>query len=352
MEHQINIGLIGYGMGGRVFHAPVIESVPGLRLFKVYETKPENIAHLTANYHDVQVVSTVEDILSDPEVELVVIATPNVYHYDLARRAMENGKHVVVEKPFTVTTEEADRLIALATVTQRLLTVHQNRRWDSDFRTVEKVVKSNLLGKIVDYEANFDRYRIGFKNNWREEPQPGSGILYDLGSHLIDQALVLFGLPREVFAMLEIEKEGGCAIDYFKVILKYPGFKATLKAGMLVREATPRFALYGTKGSFVKYGLDVQEEALKNGLLPKQVEEWGREPEELWGKINTEVDGLHLIGKVESELGDYREFYKNVYQAILGQAPLAVEASQARNTIRIIELAEASQAQKGWIPLE
>lgn len=350
MRQEIKVGLIGYGLGGRVFHAPIIDSVEGYQLDKVYETKEENIKHLLGRYPQVQVVSTVDSIIHDPEVQMVVVATPNVFHYDLAKRAMENGKDIVVEKPFTVTTQEADQLIALSKSNRRLLAVHHNRRWDSDFRTVEKIVKSHFLGEIVDYQANFDRYRVEFKGNWREEEQPGSGILYDLGSHLIDQALILFGLPQEVFGQLEIQKEGGKTVDFFRVILKYPHLSATLKAGMLVREAGPRFALHGTKGSFVKYGLDVQEEALKIGLLPKSTDGWGQEPEGLWGKINTELNGSHIIGKVESEPGDYREFYRNVYQAILGEKSLIVQPEQARNTIRIIELAEESHTQKRWIP--
>ncbi|MCX7920474.1 MAG: oxidoreductase [Clostridia bacterium] len=350
MKREINVGLIGYGMGSRVFHAPIIDSIPELKLYKVCVTTPENVKQLKEKFQYVQVVSTVDEILDDPNIELIVVATPNTVHYELAKRALEKGKNVVVEKPFTVTAEEADKLIALAESTKKLLTVHHNRRWDSDFKTVEKLVKSNLLGDIVDFDANYDRYRAELKNNWREKNVAGSGILYDLGSHLIDQVQILFGLPQEVFAHLEVQRSGAETTDYFKVILKYPNLKATLKSGMLVREPGPRFAIYGTKGSFIKYALDVQEEALKNGLLPRDVEGWGKEPEALWGKINTEANGLHIVGKVESESGDYREFYRNVYESILDKNKLIVKPQQARNTIRIIELAEQSHSQKRWVP--
>lgn len=349
MQEEINVGLIGYGLGGKCFHAPIIASVSGLKLFKVYTTKAENVQHLEEKYKDVHAVSRVDDIIDDPGIQLVVIATPSPLHFETAKRALEKGKNVVVEKPFTAATEEADKLISLAKATNKVLTVHHNRRWDSDFKTVEKIVNSTLLGDIVNYEANFDRFNPGFKHNWKEKNAAGSGVLYDLGSHLIDQALCLFGPPQEVFADLEIQKQGGAATDYFELLLKYPSLNVKLKAGSLVREQGPHFAIHGTKGSFIKYGLDVQEAALRKGLLPKDTADWGKEPEELWGKINTEVDGLHIIGKVESETGDYREFYKNVYEAVLGKDALKVMPQQARNTIKIIELAEQSSSEKRWV---
>jgi scyllo-inositol 2-dehydrogenase (NADP+) len=349
MNREVKVGLIGYGLGGRVFHAPIIESVVGLNLYKVYETRPENVQHLKERYPHVIVVSKVDEILTDPDITLIVIATPNKVHYELAKSALENGKDVVVEKPFTVTTEEADKLIALSKATNRILSVHHNRRWDSDFKTVEKVVKNNLVGDIVELEIHYDRFRTGFTNNWREENEAGSGMLYDLGSHLIDQAQCLLGLPSEVFANLEIQREGAKAIDYFEVILKYPKVTVTLKSGMLIREPGPHYVIHGTKGSFIKYGMDTQEDALKGGLIPKNIKEWGIEPEELWGKINAEVNGVHIIGKVESETGNYRDFYKNVYKAVLREESLAVTPEQARNTIRIIELAQQSNLLRQWV---
>lgn len=352
MSKEIKVGLIGYGLGGRVFHAPIIESVVGLKLHKVYETRSENVQHLKGKYPHVIVVSKVDDILTDPDIQLIVVATPNKFHYELAKSALENGKDVVVEKPFTVTTKEADKLIALSKATNRILSVNHNRRWDSDLKTVEKVLKGNLLEDIVEVEIHYDRFKAEFTNNWREENEAGSGMLYDLGSHLIDQAQHLFGLPQEVFANLEIQRKGGKSIDYFELIMKYPNITVTLKSGMLIREPLPHFIIHGTKGSFIKYGMDIQEKALKSGLLPKNIEEWGLEPEELWGKINTEVNGVHIIGKVESEAGDYRDFYRNVYKAVLREESLAVTADQARNTIRIIELAQQSNLLRQWVKFE
>lgn len=349
MNQIINVGLIGGGTGGRVFHAPIITSVSGLKLHKVYTTNEVNKVIFQERFNDVEITSNVDELFEDETIQLIVIATPNSSHYELALKALEYGKNVVVEKPFTVTTEEADYLIEFAQQKNKLLTVYHNRRWDSDFRTVKKVIENGMLGDIVEYEAHFDRFRNFFKNVWKEQPLPGSGILYDLGSHLIDQAQCLFGVPDEVFADIRIQKEGGQTADNFEVILSYPKIKVTLKAGMLVRELGPHFTILGTKGSFVKYGMDVQEEALNKGYLPKSTSDWGKEPENLWGKINTEIDGLHLIGKIESELGDYREFYKNVYKALLGEEELEVLPIQARNTIKIIELAEKSSLEKRWM---
>lgn len=350
MIRDVNIGLIGYGLAGRVFHAPMIDCVEGLNLYKVYVTNQENIKKLKASFKDAIVASSIDEVFQDEDIELVVIATPNASHYLLAKKALENGKHVVLEKPFTITSKEADELIALAKLKNILLTVHHNRRWDSDFRTVKKVVESSMLGEIVEYEAHFDRFRSQLKvNSWKEKNDLGSGILYDLGSHLIDQAQCLFGLPEEVFADLRIQREGSEIVDNFEVILNYKNLKVTLKSGMLVKEIGPHFTVLGTRGSFVKHGMDVQENDLKNGFFPKNHEDWGKEPQGLWGTINTEVNGLNVIGKVESEVGDYTIFYKNVYQAILENEMPLVNPAQARNTIRIIELAEKSNSERKWV---
>ncbi len=347
MSNKLNVGLIGFGMSGSVFHAPFITNVPGLHLAKIRETRPENIAVANGRYPDAEIVQEAKAVFEDPAIDLVVLATPNASHLPLAKEALQAGKHVVVEKPFTVTSAEADELIALAKSKGKLLTVYQNRRWDSDFKTIQKLVADNFLGNIVEYEAHFDRYRDFLKpNTWKEESAPGSGILYDLGSHLIDQALCLFGLPDEVSADLRIQRQQSQIIDNFQLVLYYPTLRVILKAGMLVREPGPRYQIYGNKGAFVKYGLDVQEAVLKEGQQPKGDPNWGIEPEELWGKMNTEIKGQHVIGKLESEPGDYTAFYQNVYSAITGTEELSVKPEQARNTIRIIELAMQSHEER------
>ena len=353
MDKLINVGLVGYGLGGRVFHAPIITSIQGLKLYKVYATKPEYIKDIAEKYKDVKVVSNVEDILFDENIQLVVIAAPNLHHYELALRALNCGKNVVVEKPFTVTTEEADKLIELARTKNKILTVHQNRRFDSDFKTIEKIINENILGELVEYEAHMDRFKNVIENNtWKEKNLEGSGLLYNLGSHLIDQALYLFGLPEEVFGDLKIQRPNGEIIDSFEVVMSYPNLKVTLKAGLLVKEPGAHFTLLGTKGSFIKHGMDTQERMLGKGLIPNNEPYWGKEPESIWGRVNTEINGLHIIGKIESETGDYREFYKNVYLSILGEEKPKVTSLEARNTIKVIELVMQSNHEKRWVKFQ
>lgn len=343
----VNIGLLGFGTAGRVFHAPIASAVEGLKLSKIKANRPESIALARQLYPDAAVVSNTTSVLEDEAIDLVIVATTNDTHYSLAKAALLAGKHVVVEKPFAVTSAEAGELIELARSKGKLLTVYQNRRWDSDFKTVKKLIENAMLGRLVEYEAHFDRFRpIPAAETWKEEELPGSGILYDLGAHLIDQALVLFGNPHEIYADLRTQRSGGKITDSFDLTLYYAnGLKAILKAGMLVKQPGPRFILSGDKGSFVKYGLDVQEAALKAGLSPTGAN-WGVEPEEIWGRLDTEVHGQRIVGKVQSEMGDYRAFYDNVRDAILGIAELEVKPEQALNTIRIIELALQSSKEK------
>lgn len=350
MDRIINVGLIGYGMAGRVFHAPILTCVPGLALTKIRETRKENIAIANQRYPNAEIVSDSKHIFADPTIDLVVIGTPNTSHHPLAKEALLAGKHVVVDKPFTVTSAEADELIEVAKKAGKILTVHQNRRWDSNAKTVKKVIASGMLGNIVEFEAHYDRFRNFFrKDAWREEDIPGAGILYDLGAHLIDEAQILFGMPKEVFADIRIQRAGGKTTDNFELIFYYPNLKVTLKGGMLVREPGPTFLVLGDQGTFVKYGMDVQEEALKAGLTPLDTPDWGKEPENIWGKINTEYKGMHLVGKIESEVGDYRGFYENVYKAIIGEEELIVKPEHGRNTIKLIELATQSSKEKRTI---
>ncbi|MDX9800537.1 MAG: oxidoreductase [Spirochaetia bacterium] len=346
MDKPIGVGLIGFGMAGRVFHAPVIACVPELKLAKIVTGKTEAASLAASKYPDTEVVSDYKKLFEDDQISLIVVATPNTSHAKLASEALEAGKHVVVEKPFTVTSSDADDLIRLAEKRKRILTVHQNRRWDSDFQTVKKVIENKLIGNIAEYEAHYDRFRNRIKENaWREVNQPGSGMVYDLGSHLIDQALSLFGLPESVTADIRTQRRGGPVDDAFEIILHYKGLKVTLKSGMLVREPLPRYIILGDKGSFVKYGTDVQEEALKMGKSPADDENWGSEPESIWGVLNTEIEGLNFRGKIESIKGDYRKFYKNTADSVSGRESPVVSAQDGRNTIRIIELAfESSRA--------
>ncbi|MEP7111580.1 MAG: Gfo/Idh/MocA family oxidoreductase [Ferruginibacter sp.] len=349
-DEIIKVGLIGFGAGGQTFHAPILTSVEGLQLVKIRASRQEQVAVAASRYPMAEIVSTAGEIIEDERIDLVVITTPNDSHHSLALQALRAGKHVVVDKPFTINTKEADELIATAEASNLVLSVYQSRRFDSDFRTVQGVINHGFLGGLVELESRYDRFRNYLKPGaWREEDAPGTGILYDLGAHLIDQALILFGLPKAITADLRIQRKSGKAIDNFELILHYDNLKATLKAGMLVKEALPRFYLFGTNGSFVKYGLDPQEEALKAGYTPLTKVDWGIESSSIEGRINTDWNGMQLTGNIKSEKGNYADFYSNVCQTIPGKESLLVTPQQARNNIRIIELAMQSQTERRTI---
>lgn len=345
----INVGILGYGLSGRVFHMPVIRSLEGFRVTSILTKNPEAIAEIHREDPSIWIAATPEEILESPAVDLVVVAVPNTLHFDLASRALKHGKHVVVEKPFTITAAEAEGLRDLAREQGRVLSTYHNRRWDGDFKTIQRLAASGVLGTLAEFESHFDRFRpVPKAGSWREESGPGTGLLYDLGSHLIDQALTLFGMPQRLFADLRIQRPAGESVDSFELLLDYDGLKVTLKSGSLVREPLPRFVLQGDRGSFVKYGLDVQEDALKAGLRPEQESAWGREPENRYGTLHTDIGGLVTRGVVETLPGDYREYYRGIHRAIVEGAEPPVTAQQAVNVMRIIELAMES-AEKGLV---
>ena len=348
MTDALGVGLIGYGVAGRVFHAPVIAAVEGLRLLKVVERRAEESRR---RYPWVEVVRDADTLFEDEAVELVVVATPNESHFELARRALAAGRHVVVEKPFAVTSAEAEELTGLARDRGRVVTAYHNRRWDGDFLTVRRILGDGLLGRLLEYESRYDRFRDEPRPGaWRERAGPGAGLLYDLGPHLIDQALVLFGRPRAVEADVRRERSFAVTDDFFDITLHYDrGPRVKLSAGMLARDPTPRFRLRGDAGSFVKYGLDPQEAALKEGRTPAGPG-WGAEPPEQWGTLDTKTDGAHTTRRVETLAGRYQDFYRDVAAAIRGRAEPAVKPEDARDVIRIIELAFRSSAERRVIP--
>ncbi|KAF9278445.1 hypothetical protein BGZ68_008580 [Mortierella alpina] len=355
----INVGVIGFGMSAQVFHGPLITSTQGLNLAAFVNRSGPSLK-ISSKYPKATVHQSHEQLFQDPAIDLVVITTPNTLHFELARQALEAGKHVVVEKPFTVTFEEGIQLARLAKQRSLILSVFQNRRWDADFLTVQKLVQSqqSTLGRIVSFESRFDRFRNFSKNGWREtgKVEEGSGVLYDLCSHLLDQALVLFGEPEYLTAHVSNQRqlEASQVDDQFLVHLDYKdGLRCTLGAGMLARIPTPRFRLTGMNGSYVKYGLDVQENQLKEGLTPTNGL-YGLESEASWGEIDTLMDvqgvQLHVKGKVDSELGTYGAYYANVHDAIRGNAPLAVTADQAAWVIHGIQLAIESSRSGQRVP--
>lgn len=339
MSKTIRTGIVGYGLSGRVFHAPFVDIVDGYELASISTSRPESIELAGKRYPDASIVPDGEGIINNPDLDLVIVTSPNTDHYKWAYEALNAGKHVVVEKPFTVTVDEADKLIDLAKNKGLILTVYHNRRFTSDTKTVKKLLDAGMLGDIVEYETHFDRYRPEPREGaWREEALPGSGILYDLGSHLIDQALWFFGMPKSVTADIKTQRKWAKADDSFDIRLHYSNLTVTLKAGMLCKVAGPTYLIHGVNGSFVKYGLDVQESMLNAGFVPYG-QDWGREPEDIWGEIDVDYNGIKIKGKIESEHGDYREYFMNLRDAIWGEAELAVKPEEARDVMYIIEIA-------------
>jgi len=343
LTDDIPVGLVGFGLSGRVFHAPVIEGVPGLRLAAIVQRTGDAA---TSFHPQARVVSTVEQLLADDRIRLVVIATPNTSHADLARRCLEAGRHVVVDKPFTPSSFEAANLIAVARERGRILTVFHNRRWDGDFLTVRRLLEERTCGRIALFESRFERFRPQRRPGaWREKQEPGSGILFDLGSHLVDQAVTLFGLPDAVTGDVRREREGAVVDDAFDVTLHYAAHRALLRATMLASAPGPRFVLQGTAGSYVKYHLDPQEARLAAGAA-EGTAFFDQEPRERWGTLARATENGVVSEVLPTETGDYRGFYANVRDAIRGTASLAVTPEQALDAIRLLELAVESSRKR------
>jgi len=339
----IRTALCSFGMSGWVFHAPFIAINPGFELYAVWE-RTKNLA--AEKYPAIKTVRSLEELLQDDSIELLVINTPNTSHYEYTKKALLAGKHVLVEKPFTVTVVEGEELIALAKQCNKLITVYHNRRFDSDYRTVKKVVDEKLLGRIVEAEIHYDRFKEepGPKLH-KETPGPGTGLLYDLGSHLIDQALQFFGMPDSIFADITIMRKLSKVDDYMELILYYPGLRARVKSSYLVRESLPSYVFHGTKGSFIKARTDVQEVMLQAHKIPGG-SEWGVEPDNEKGLLNTEIDGKIIREYIPSLKGNYGDIYDGLYKAIRENDPVPVTAEQGLNVIRIIEAAYESNRQK------
>ena len=335
--HEINVALCSYGMSGVVFHGPLLEAHPGFKISKILERNRNESA---GKHPDAEIVRDFKSILNDQDIELVIVNTPDHHHFEMTSRVIEAGKHAVVEKPFTLKTEEADMLINMAMRQGVLLTVFHNRRWDSNFLTVQEIIQHGKLGRLVEFESHFDRFRNYIKDSWKNQSN-GTGTLYNLGSHLVDQALHLFGLPDRLFCDSRLLRDGAKTDDSFDLFLHYPEFKCLLRSSYLVKEAGPSFILHGTEGSYLKWSHDPQEDALKAGKVP-QLDTWVEEPESAWGKINSNFNGLHLTGSYPTIPANYMGFYDNIYEVIRHNAPLAVTPQQARDVIRIIEAAYES----------
>jgi scyllo-inositol 2-dehydrogenase (NADP+) len=341
---SLKTGIAGYGKSAKVFHIPFLSTMKEFTITSVLERHREDSKK---QMPDVRVAKSIEELINNDDNELIVITTPNDTHFEYASKALKAGKHVVLEKPFTNTTDEAAELINISKDTGKILSVYQNRRYVSDFLTIRDIIDKKLLGEVHEFNAMYDRFRPdAIPGSWRESEVPGSGILYDLGPHLIDQALTLFGNPEAITADVKKQRLQVNADDYFNIWMQYGSLKVILHSGMLVREQGPRYMIHGMKGSFIKYGEDPQEEKLRAGELPLG-DDWGQEPPAHYGLLHTEINGKVIRETVPSKKGDYGLYYKNIYNTIVNNAPLLEKPEDGYNTIRIVELAlESSKLKK------
>jgi predicted dehydrogenase len=344
----INTAILSFGMSGQIFHAPFISLHEGFHLYAVWE-RTKNIAQ--EKYPGVKTYRTLEELLSDAAVELVIVNTPNYTHYEYTKKTLLAGKHVIVEKPFVTSVSEGEELAQLAKENNLRLSVYHNRRFDSDYKIVKRIVDEGWLGTVVEVEFHFDRYKEELSPKLhKENPGPGAGVLYDLGSHIIDQALQLFGKPEAVFADIRSVRPQSKVDDYFELLLYYPQLRVRLHSSYLVRESLPSYILHGSKGSFLKHRTDVQEKDLQAGKLP-DTPNWGAEPDNEKGFVHTELNGQIIKEYLASEAGNYMNYFDGIYNAIRNQSPLPVTAEQGLDVIRIIETAFQSSAEKRVISL-
>ncbi len=354
-DREIDVGIVGFGLGGRVFHAPFVNAVNGLRLAAIVQRKGDGAAKA---YPGAQVVRSLDELLANQAIGLIVVTTPSATHFELAKQVLEAGKHVVIDKPFTATSEQALELDRLAKSKGLMAVPFHNRRWDGDFLTVKKLIAEKALGRLVTFESHFDRFRpVPRDGRWQETSNPANGMLFDLGPHLVDQALALFGPPDSITASVRLDRDETAIEDAFDITLSYRGANgktmlAHCRTSYLACENAPRFLLHGTRGSFRKWGLDPQEAALVGGAqVPDQGSPngWLQEPESAWGKLTIALDLAvpeRLVeSQVKTEVGDYRGFYANVRDAIIGRAPLALTAEDGYRVIRMLELARQSSSE-------
>jgi scyllo-inositol 2-dehydrogenase (NADP+) len=338
---MVRVGVIGFGLAGQAFHAPMIRGLAGMELACILERHTNNAKQ---RYPEVRIARTLEEMLSDKTINLVAVATPNDSHFSYAKACLEAGRHVVVDKPLTPTMAEAEQLACLAEERGLLFSVYQDRRWDGAFRTIRKLVKQGAVGRVTEYEARFDRFRPQPRPGvWREQADfPAAGVLWDLGPHVIDGALVLFGEPEKIWANAFGQRQTSVVDDSFDVVMFYPNMRATLRAHAIAYAPGPHLILHGTEGSYVKFQMDPQEEILRGPNYPEGHDwgaNWGLEPEDRWGTLSRVNEAPH---KVETERGDYRGFYANMRDAIENKVPLDVTPEQALRVMRALLLAHKS----------
>lgn len=354
---DINVAVIGFGLAGRVFHAPFVNAVPGLKLEAIVQRRGDEAQKA---YPAARILRSFDEAIHDASISLIVVGTPNETHYELAKQALLAGKHVVIDKPFSATSAEARELITIASKNKLVLAPFHNRRWDGDFKTVRSILDSGELGRLSTFESHFDRFRpLPREATWKEASNDANGMLFDLGPHLVDQVLALFGSPQSITASVRRDRDNTAIEDAFDITLHYPRMQALCRATMLAAEPAPRFLLHGTKGSFRKYGLDPQEPALvAGGTVPPvgDPRDWLSEPEEAWGTLVIAPDpanpGDLTRTKVKTQPGDYRGFYASVRDAILGNAALPVSSEDGYRVIRLLELARQSSAEGRALPVD
>ena len=344
MGRSIRAGVVGFGLGGQIFHAPFLKAMDGFELTAILQRQGDAAERA---YPGVSIERSMEALLARPNLDLIVISTPPSTHFELGRQALEADKHVVLDKPFVATSDQARQLIELARARNRMLSVYQNRRWDGDFLTLQQLIAGGELGRLVSLESRFERYHPGVRaKQWQEKNLPGNGLLHDWGSHLVDQALLQFGTPESIFADIRYDRDVTEINDGFTILLFYPRMRVRMNVTLLARSPGPRFVLHGTLGSYVKYGLDPQEQAMKDGMTLTDPH-WGEEPEANWGKLTTTGEnGEAVERRVPTIPGDYRKYYENIRDAIWGLAPLEVKPEHGWRTIRLFEMALESSAQR------
>ncbi len=344
----IKTAILSFGMSGRVFHAPFIALDPGFELVGIWERSKSASLEF---YPNIKIFRSLEEILEDDSIELVIVNTPTNTHFDYAKKVLLAGKHAVVEKAFTTTIAEAIALDELASLVNKKISVFQNRRWDSDFKTVRKIVEEDWLGDIVEAEIHYDRFRVALSPKLHKEiPGPGAGVLNDLGPHLVDQAICLFGMPLSVYADIRITRPLSLVDDYFELLLNYSDKVVRLKASCIVREPFPSYSIHGVKGSFHKTRTDVQETALLANQKPNSPH-WGVEPVEEQGLLHTEKEGVIIREKVPTEIGNYGTYYTLVKKAIRENIDMPVTAKEGIQVMKIIEAAFKSNELKKQIAL-
>ncbi|GCE27296.1 oxidoreductase [Dictyobacter alpinus] len=356
-QAPVRAAIIGYGLAGSVFHAPLIDATPGMQVAAIVTSNPERQQNARKRYPQANILATVEELWQDAQsYDLAVVATSNDTHVSLGIAAMQAGLPVVVDKPMAATVADAEKLLTASQQSGKLLTIFQNRRWDNDFLTVQKILSARLLGPLTRFESRFERYRPAPRAGaWREssDPKLAGGQLYDLGSHLIDQALYLFGKPERVYAEMAQRRPGAQVDDDSFVALHFPsGISAHLWMSQVARISGQRMRVSGLRGTYEKWGLDPQEDALRAGKQPGQPG-WGSEPRDLWGRLSTDLtdDNIHLDGPIETEPGAYEKYYAQVRDAITHGAKVPVDPQSVIEVIRVIEAAQTSAREGRTITL-